>query len=350
MKFKRIWVAILTVVLLFNTSGLVQAEESTSSSSDTTKSDTSEDTNIINLADESEEDFPLFGSEPPKLEGVKDLSIVKGEKINLLADAIATDEKDKDIISRITVSSIDVNKVGVQEVTYKVVDSLGNTTTQKAKVTVNELKTTKCKLVRYHNKRGEFLAIRKSYSNCSEYIGTLYYGEKVTVIAKLQNSNWVKVKMEDGTVGYCSKSYLSTKKPKNTEANDITNPLYIKINKLMNKKINQLETYGFTVTSVDAQANNFYTAYSISYNTPERIPGLYRANLSDNKLSVSSDIVHWATSANDNAEDMKNITIKEYLDGKSKGYAIGCSYYIVIFEGGADSGTKTKWHFGYWIK
>jgi hypothetical protein len=172
----------------------------------------------------------------------------------------------------------------------------------------------------------------------------------VTVIAKLQNSNWVKVKMEDGTIGYCSKSYLSTKKPKNAEENDISNPLYIKINKLMNKKINQLESYGFTLTSVDAQTNSFYTAYNINYSTSERIPGFYSAKLSNNKLSVSRDIVYWGTSANDSAEDMENITVKEYLDGKSKGYFIGRSYYTVIFEGGANSGTKAKWHFGYWIK
>ncbi len=77
----------------------------------------------------------------PTINGTKDITIMLGNKVDLLAGISASDAEDGDLTSSIIVddSKVDYNKAGVYEVTYIVIDSNGNKTIKKVKLTIKEL-------------------------------------------------------------------------------------------------------------------------------------------------------------------------------------------------------------------
>ena len=82
--------------------------------------------------------------------------------------------------------------------------SAATTTTTKS----NEIS---CKKTRYVT--ASSLNVRKSANAKSKKVTTIEYRTKVTVIATIKNSSWVKIKLSDKTVGYVNSKYLSSKKP-----------------------------------------------------------------------------------------------------------------------------------------
>ncbi len=69
-----------------------------------------------------------------------------------------------------------------------------------------------CKKTRYVT--ASSLNVRKSASANGKKVTTIEYRTKVTVIATIKNSTWVKISIDGGkTVGYVNSKYLSSKKP-----------------------------------------------------------------------------------------------------------------------------------------
>lgn len=272
MKFKRKWIAIMTVLLLFSTSGFVQAAVNTSSV-DTTKpvikgvkdvksvqgmpinllkgvsAKDETDGKLTSKISVSKVDFSKVGDQTitytvkdkagnkatatakltivgvsedeviPAIDGYKDLVTDKGKKINLLEGITAIDNVDCDLSDKIKVSKVDFNKVGVQKVTYSVVDSAGNKGQISVNIKILDKKLTKCNIKKY-------VVIRKAtiYSNAhswSESLKDLSYRDGLTVTATIKDSKWVRVKLSDGTVGYCFDDFLSTKQPVKKNIQDV---------------------------------------------------------------------------------------------------------------------------------
>lgn len=63
---------------------------------------------------------------------------VRNKKINMLEGVTASDNIDGDITNNIIVSDIDYTKVGIKTIEYKIADTAGNTTIDKAYLTIKE--------------------------------------------------------------------------------------------------------------------------------------------------------------------------------------------------------------------
>ncbi|MBE5932442.1 MAG: hypothetical protein E7263_03350 [Lachnospiraceae bacterium] len=84
----------------------------------------------------------LGDTEPPVIEGVKDLEVVEGKTISYKKDITVTDNEDPDPTLKIDNSEVDLDTPGEYKVVYIATDERGNETSVEAKVTVLE-KTTK---------------------------------------------------------------------------------------------------------------------------------------------------------------------------------------------------------------
>lgn len=80
----------------------------------------------------------IKSNEKPVLEGTKDISITLGDSVDLLDGVSASDVEDGDLTSNIFVddTKVDYSKTGVNEVTYTVTDSDGNTATKTINLTI----------------------------------------------------------------------------------------------------------------------------------------------------------------------------------------------------------------------
>lgn len=69
----------------------------------------------------------------------EDKTLTVGDTFNALTEVSASDTEDGDLTNKIEVisSTVDTSKAGTYEVTYKVTDSQGESTTKTIKVTVN---------------------------------------------------------------------------------------------------------------------------------------------------------------------------------------------------------------------
>ena len=147
----------------------------------------------------------------PIIKGVKDLSTIKGVKINLLKGVTAKDNVDGVLTSQIKVSKVDFNKVGKQSVTYTVTDKAGNKATKTATLTVKSNEVA-CNKIMYVT--ASSLNVRKTPSGDSAKVTSVTYRSKVTVVATISNSTWVKIAINNGkTVGYVNGDYLSKTQP-----------------------------------------------------------------------------------------------------------------------------------------
>jgi hypothetical protein len=262
MKFKRIWITIMTVLLLFSTSALVQAAENTSAV-DATKPTISGvkdlksvqgmpinllkgvsakddvDGKLTSKISVSKVDFSKAGDQTitytvkdsagnkavvaanlnivgiedetePAIHGYVNLVTDKGIKIELLKGVLAVDNVDGDISDKIKVSKINFNKAGMQTITYSVIDSAGNKGTTSAKIIILDKKLTKCSVKKYVSVRK--VEICENASIYSKTLKKLSYRDSLTVIATIKGSDWVKVKSGDKT-GYCLSDSLSAKQP-----------------------------------------------------------------------------------------------------------------------------------------
>ncbi len=74
----------------------------------------------------------------------EDRILEKGATVDLLEGVIAYDAKDGDLTSKIEVihNTVDINQVGIYEVTYQVSDKQGATTTLTIKIEVREIPQT----------------------------------------------------------------------------------------------------------------------------------------------------------------------------------------------------------------
>ena len=81
-------------------------------------------------------------------------------------------------------------------------------TTESESVTVG---VTDCDKVMYVTNSA--LNIRDNFSLSGNVLATATTGDVVTVIGTVDDSNWVKVRLSDGTEGYCTSDYLSDSKP-----------------------------------------------------------------------------------------------------------------------------------------
>jgi hypothetical protein len=270
MKFKRIWIARMTVLLLFTTSGLVQAAENTSPV-DTTKPTISGvkdkksvqgipinllkgvsakddvDGKLTSKISVSKVDFSKAGDQAitytvkdkagnkavvtanlnivgvedetkPTIQGYVNLVTDKGKEIELLNGVTAIDNVDGDLTNKITTSKINFNKAGMQTIKYSVVDSAGNKGTTSAKIIILDKKLTKCNVKKYVSVRE--VEICENASIYSKTKKKLSYRDSLTVIATIKGSDWVKVKSGEKT-GYCLSDSLSAKQPPKKNIEDV---------------------------------------------------------------------------------------------------------------------------------
>ncbi len=154
---------------------------------------------------------PAVDTTKPVIKGVTNRTTYKGTKINLLKGVTAKDNVSGNLTSSIKVSSVDFNKVGKQTVTYTVTDKAGNKTTKTATLTVKSNEVA-CNKIMYVNVSS--LNVRKSPSGDAAKVTSVTLRSKVTVIATIKNSTWVKISINGGkTVGYVNGSYLSKTQP-----------------------------------------------------------------------------------------------------------------------------------------
>lgn len=84
-------------------------------------------------------------------------------------------------------------------------------TVSAATTTTTKSNEVSCKKTRYVTATS--LNVRKSGSAKAKKVTTLKYRDKVTMIATITDSSWVKIKTSSGKVGYVNKKYLSSTKP-----------------------------------------------------------------------------------------------------------------------------------------
>lgn len=90
-----------------------------------------------------------------------------------------------------------------------------------AATTTSKSNEVSCKKTRYVT--ASSLNVRKSAGAKGKKVTTIEYRTKVTVIATIKDSPWVKIKLSDKTVGYVNIKYLSSKKPAKKSSGDSTN-------------------------------------------------------------------------------------------------------------------------------
>ena len=88
--------------------------------------------------------------------------------------------------------------------------------TVSAATNTTKSKEVSCKKTMYC--KASSLNVRKSANANAKKVTTIKYKAKITVIATIKESSWVKIKTSNGKVGYVNVKYLSTKKP--TEQNN----------------------------------------------------------------------------------------------------------------------------------
>ncbi|SEW38955.1 SH3 domain-containing protein [[Clostridium] fimetarium] len=147
----------------------------------------------------------------PQILGVSEKSTEQGTAIDLMSGISAVDNIDGDITSKLTVSGADFENFGTQEITYLVTDTAGNTAVVKSSLVVTEKILFACDYVRYIT--ADSLSIRDNYSTQAGLITSVGYRDAVTVIATVKDTNWVKVRLADGTEGYCINDYFSETQP-----------------------------------------------------------------------------------------------------------------------------------------
>ena len=74
--------------------------------------------------------------EPPRIEGVSDITVNYGEGISYKKGITVIDDEDPEPVLTVDNSKVDTSKPGTYEVTYIATDRAGNTTTAKATVTI----------------------------------------------------------------------------------------------------------------------------------------------------------------------------------------------------------------------
>lgn len=77
-------------------------------------------------------------SEPPVIEGVKDITAYIGETVSYKKDVTVTDNMDQNPTLDIDNSKVNLNKAGTYEVVYTATDSAGNTSSASSKITIKE--------------------------------------------------------------------------------------------------------------------------------------------------------------------------------------------------------------------
>ncbi len=91
----------------------------------------------INRFEIKQNGLSYLNNTPPKIKGLTELRVNRGEKPDLLNGVTVSDDYDGDIPkSRINISTFDVNQLGTHNVTYTISDSWGATTSEVRKVIV----------------------------------------------------------------------------------------------------------------------------------------------------------------------------------------------------------------------
>ncbi|SEW38962.1 SH3 domain-containing protein [[Clostridium] fimetarium] len=147
----------------------------------------------------------------PQILGVSDKSAEQGTPIDLMLGISALDNIDGDITSKLNVSGADFTTFGTQEITYTVTDISGNTSIVKSSLVVTEKILFECDYIRYIT--ADSLSIRDNHSTEAGLITSVGYRDAVTVIATVKDTNWVRVRLSNGTEGYCINDYLSESQP-----------------------------------------------------------------------------------------------------------------------------------------
>ena len=145
----------------------------------------------------------------PVLKGVKNITVAKGRKINLLKGVTATDNVDGNLTKKIKVSKYNAKLYNkAQKITYTVTDKSGNTTKKTVKLTIKDVIQ---KLDKYMYAKND-IPVRNSSSSKGKKIGTLKYQQKVHVTGRDKETGWYRISYK-GKVGWVSDSYLATSKP-----------------------------------------------------------------------------------------------------------------------------------------
>lgn len=146
----------------------------------------------------------------PEILGVKNIVVVEGEAIDLLAGVTAKDNLDGDLTSSIQVSSYDANLLDKdQEITYTVADKSGNTTTAKAVLHIKQNPIQPLDKIMYSTSS---INVRAQSNADSDLVGSLGYAEAVHVTGRDKNTGWFRIDF-NGTSAWVSDSYLSDTKP-----------------------------------------------------------------------------------------------------------------------------------------
>jgi hypothetical protein len=77
-------------------------------------------------------------TEPPKIEGAKNLSVFVGERVSYRRDVTVTDNRDENVGLEIDTSNVNLKKPGTYNVIYSATDSSGNTASVTVTITVKE--------------------------------------------------------------------------------------------------------------------------------------------------------------------------------------------------------------------
>lgn len=80
----------------------------------------------------------MSDSQPPVIEGVKDITAYIGETVSYKKDVTVTDNMDQNPTLDIDNSKVNLNKAGTYEVVYTATDSAGNTSSASSKITIKE--------------------------------------------------------------------------------------------------------------------------------------------------------------------------------------------------------------------
>lgn len=79
-------------------------------------------------------------SQPPEIQGVKDIFTYAGDAVSYRSGVTVTDDIDRDPVLSVDSSNVDLSTPGVYTLVYTAADAAGNTARQETTVTVNEKK------------------------------------------------------------------------------------------------------------------------------------------------------------------------------------------------------------------
>lgn len=148
----------------------------------------------------------------PVIKGVKNITVLQGETINLKKGVTATDNADGKITSKIKVSKYNKNLIGKkQKITYTVKDKAGNITKKTAYLTIKKNPVQKINKYMWVNTVSG-ASLFTSEDRGTSYIGVdLPYLTKVYVISYNTKKSSYKVKYNDKTYYIFDKDLVSTK-------------------------------------------------------------------------------------------------------------------------------------------